>query len=70
MRVTDFCYTFHGGVAVDHDGVCREAMRREELFAVGRPLDGGDLGRCGERMEACACSGIPDMNGGVVCTSA
>lgn len=66
MRVADLAYALERGVAMHHDGVGGEAVRGEELFAVGRPLDGCHLRGRRERMQACARGGIPDVDGRVV----
>lgn len=70
MRISNFAYTLQAGVSVDHEGVRREPVSREELFAMRRPLNGCHLGWCRQRMQPRACGGIPDVHGGVVGASA
>lgn len=51
---------------MDHEGIGGVAVGGDELFAVGRPVEGGDLGGGVGGVEARAGGGVPDVDGGVV----
>jgi hypothetical protein len=45
-------------------------VRGEELFAMRREDDGGDLGRRGDGVQTGAGGAVPDVDGGVVSPAA